>query len=101
MRTLCKALLLSSALTLYPATLLLASAGKAAPQATPTPQATKPQTNCPVMGGPIDKNLYVDAKGKRIYICCMACEDAIRAEPEKYIEKIEKRGQTLEDAPTP
>ncbi len=59
----------------------------------------KPQTACPVMGGPIDKALYVDVKGKRIYLCCAACEDAIRAEPDKYIKKIEQRGQTVADAP--
>ena len=63
-------------------------------------QQPKPQTACPVMGGPIDKALYVDAKGKRIYLCCAACEEAIRAEPDKYIKKIEQRGQTVEDAPS-
>ena len=52
------------------------------------------------MGGPIDKALYVDIKGKRIYLCCAACEDAVRAEPDKYIKKIEQRGQTVEDAPS-
>ena len=55
-----------------------------------------PQTKCPVMGGHIDQEMYVDVKGKRIYICCMACEDAIKAEPEKYIKKIEARGETVE-----
>ena len=55
------------------------------------------QTVCPVMGGHIDENLYVDVKGKRIYICCMACEDAIKAEPDKYIKKIEARGETVQD----
>lgn len=55
-----------------------------------------PQTKCPVMGGTIDPEMYVDVKGKRIYICCMACEEAIKVEPDKYISKIESRGETVE-----
>ena len=49
--------------------------------------------------GPVDKALYVDVKGKRIYICCAACESAIRTDPDLYIKKIEKRGETVADAP--
>ncbi|MEW6429293.1 MAG: hypothetical protein AB1568_14800 [Thermodesulfobacteriota bacterium] len=72
-------------------------AADAAPPAA-APEA-RPQTVCPVMGGKIDRNLYVDVKGKRIYICCLACEDAIKVEPDKYIEKIQKRGETVEESP--
>ena len=28
------------------------------------------QKICPVMAGPIDKNIYTDYKGKRVYFCC-------------------------------
>ena len=35
--------------------------------------APKVQTVCPVMGGVINKDLYVDYKGKRIYFCCPDC----------------------------
>lgn len=104
MRALGKSLLASSALMLIASNLLLAaSQGPDLSQGPITAPAKppRPQTTCPVMGGPIDKSLYVDAKGKRIYLCCAACEDAIRAEPDKYIRKIEQRGQSLEDAPTP
>ncbi len=52
------------------------------------------QTICPVMGGKADKNLYVDIKGKRIYMCCLACEDGIKTEPDRYIKKIHKKNQT-------
>lgn len=100
MRTLGKTLLFCSALTLATAPPLLAAGdGQTAPQASPAAPATKPQTRCPVMGGPIDKSLYVDVKGKRIYLCCAACEDAVRAEPDKYIQQIEKRGEHVEDLP--
>lgn len=99
MRTLFKFILASSALTLIGANLLLAEVPIPDPPTNPSAQTT-----CPVMGGqigPVDKALYVDAKGKRIYICCAACESAIRTDPDLYIKKIEKRGETVADAPNP
>lgn len=55
----------------------------------------KPQTTCPVMGGKINKDLYVDADGRRIYVCCKGCIGAVKKNPEKYIEKLEEKGVTL------
>jgi len=57
------------------------------------------QTTCPVMGGKINKKLYVDYKGKRIYVCCQGCINVIKADPEKYIIKLEKEGVKLQDIP--
>ena len=48
----------------------------------------KPQTNCPVMGGTIDKNVYTDYQGQRIYFCCPACKPKFLDDPEKYMQKI-------------
>jgi len=59
----------------------------------------KAQTTCPVMGGKIDKKIFVDAKGYRIYVCCAGCVAAIKANPDKYIEKIKAKGETLEKVP--
>ena len=56
----------------------------------------KYQTECPVMGGEINKKLFVDVKGKRIYVCCKGCIEAIKKDPDKYIEKLEKAGITIE-----
>jgi len=104
MRPYSKILIVCSLLTVCSANPLLSVAGQAGHDTHATPAAaskpSKPQTTCPVMGGPIDKNLYVDAKGKRIYLCCAGCEEAVRTEPEKYIKKIEQRGESVEDAPT-
>ena len=57
------------------------------------------QDKCPVMGGTIDKNNYVDYQGKRIYFCCTACPDEFKKNPEKYMKKLKDQGVVLEDAP--
>jgi YHS domain-containing protein len=72
-----------------------ADTAKPAVPAIPAKQL-KPQTTCPVMGDPIDKNLYVDYKGKRIYVCCTDCIAPLKKNPEKYIKKLEKMGQGVE-----
>ena len=57
------------------------------------------QTTCPVMGGEVSKELYVDVEGKRIYVCCDYCIGEIKKDPSKYIKKVKDNGQELEDAP--
>lgn len=56
----------------------------------------KPQTQCPVMGEKIDKKVYVDYQGQRVYFCCPACKDTFLKDPEKYFAKFEKAGVLLE-----
>jgi YHS domain-containing protein len=46
------------------------------------------QTTCPVMGGAIDKNIFVEYKGKKVYFCCQDCVEKFKADPEKYISKL-------------
>ncbi len=55
------------------------------------------QVLCPVMGGKIDKKVYVDHNGKRVYLCCTACVDKFKADPGKYMKKLE--GVKLDGAP--
>ena len=55
-----------------------------------------PQKNCPVMGGEINKELYVDYMGKRIYFCCTGCPETFKKEPEKYLKKLKEMGQKAE-----
>jgi YHS domain-containing protein len=57
------------------------------------------QTLCPVMGGKIDKSVYADYQGKRVYFCCESCKEQFAQDPEKYIEKMEAEGVTLEKSP--
>jgi YHS domain-containing protein len=46
------------------------------------------QTTCPVMGGAIDKAIFVEYKGKKVYFCCPACVETFKANPEKYVAKL-------------
>ena len=57
------------------------------------------QTNCPVMGGKIDLNHYVDHEGKRVYFCCGGCVETFNNDPGKYIEQMEKEAVTLARIP--
>ena len=59
----------------------------------------KPQTTCPVLAGNIDKNVYADYQGKRIYFCCKGCDAEFNKDPGKYMKKLEEQGVTLEPSP--
>lgn len=59
----------------------------------------EPQTKCPVMGGDINKEIYADYEGKRVYFCCAACIPQFKEDPEKYLAKLEEMGVEPEDVP--
>ena len=46
------------------------------------------QTTCPVMGGAINKAIFTEYKGKKVYFCCSPCKEKFEQEPEKYIAKL-------------
>ena len=46
------------------------------------------QTTCSVMGGAINKKIFTEYKGKKVYFCCAGCDAKFKAEPEKYIAKL-------------
>jgi hypothetical protein len=80
----------------------LAQAPAAAKDAAPAATAiVKAQTKCPVMDAPINKSLFVDVDGKRIYVCCGGCIKTIKQDPAKYIKILEDQGVTLEKTPVP
>ncbi len=56
---------------------------------TATATASMEQTMCPIMdGNKIDKNVFVEYKGKKVYFCCAGCKAKFEADPEKYIAKL-------------
>lgn len=58
--------------------------------------APVPQSTCPVMGGKIDKTIFADYKGQRVYFCCSGCIEPFKKEPEKYLKKLDSMGQKAE-----
>lgn len=62
-------------------------------------QVAQLQTSCPVMGGGVNKSLFADYQGKRVYVCCPGCIKMIQDDPEKYMKKMEEQGIVLEDTP--
>ena len=59
----------------------------------------KPQTTCPVLGGNINKQVYADYQGKRIYFCWAGCDAEFKKDPEKYMKKLKEQGVVLEPSP--
>ncbi|MBE3070972.1 MAG: YHS domain-containing protein [Planctomycetes bacterium] len=79
-----------------------ASPPAAAPAAAaPAPAIAIAQKTCPVMGGPIDPKMFTEYKGRRIYFCCAACIEKFKADPAKYIAKVdaELKGAAAPAAP--
>ena len=64
-----------------------APSGKATAAAGTAPDL-EPQTTCPVMGGAIDKTIYADYQGRRVYFCCRGCIAAFKKDPDKYLKKL-------------
>jgi len=46
------------------------------------------QTTCPIMGEAINKDIFTEYKGKKVYFCCAGCKEKFEKEPEKYIPKL-------------
>lgn len=61
--------------------------------------ASKPQTACPVLGGNVNKEIYADYKGQRVYFCCKGCDEEFKKDPEKYLQKMKEQGVTPEKTP--
>ncbi len=58
-----------------------------------------PQTICPVMGGKVNRDIFLDYEGNRIYFCCQSCKDTFLSDPAPYLEKMKKEGVVLEKSP--
>ncbi len=52
----------------------------------------KPQTVCPVMGNEIDREVFTDHEGQRVYFCCPPCIEKFNADPKKYLAKLAEQG---------
>ena len=55
--------------------------------------AAAEQTTCPVMGGAINKAIFIEHQGKKVYFCCDPCKDKFKEAPEQYIAKLPQFNQ--------
>lgn len=46
------------------------------------------QVSCPLSGEPIDKKVFVETDGKKVYLCCNDCKPKYAASPKKYAGKL-------------
>ncbi len=51
------------------------------------------QTKCPVMGNAINKEVYTDYKGHRIFFCCKGCVGTFMQDPEAHLAKMKAAGE--------
>ena len=59
----------------------------------------KKQTMCPIEGNKIDKKIFSDKNGKRVYFCCAACKKEFDKNPAKYMKQMKDRNIELEKTP--
>ncbi|KAA3604473.1 MAG: YHS domain-containing protein [Planctomycetota bacterium] len=45
------------------------------------------QSKCPVSGSKVDKNVFVEYQGQKVYFCCSGCEGKFKAEADKVFTK--------------
>lgn len=57
------------------------------------------QTNCPIMGGKINPDVFVDYKDMRIFFCCPGCDGEFMKDPEKHIAKMKADGVEIMKLP--
>ncbi len=63
------------------------------------PLVGKQQTVCPVQHGRINKELYADYQGQRVYFCCPECIPIFKKNPEAYLKRMEQEGVAPEKVP--
>ena len=47
------------------------------------------QAVCPVMGLKINEKIHVNHEGRKVYLCCPMCIDKFKADPQKYLAKVD------------
>jgi YHS domain-containing protein len=52
------------------------------------PKVELQQTLCPVMGGRINKLIFTEYDGRKVYFCCAGCKPKFEQEPQKYLDKL-------------
>lgn len=57
------------------------------------------QQFCPILGAKVDRSVFADYDGKRVYFCCPACVSRFKEDPAKVVQQMQSEGIPLEAAP--
>ncbi|MCX7000907.1 MAG: YHS domain-containing protein [Candidatus Sumerlaeota bacterium] len=57
------------------------------------------QTRCPVDNTRVDKKIFTDQNGKRVYFCCSDCKKEFEKNPDKYMKQMKEKGIELGKTP--
>lgn len=69
------------------------------PSGSATAVAAKMQTMDAFSGKPINRTIFADHEGKRIYFCCDQSRFDFRNNPKKYLDEFAKQGVSLANTP--
>lgn len=61
--------------------------------------SARPQSRCPVLGGEIDRTVFVDYHGLRIYFCCPGCDEDFLKDPDAFLSRLRAENIEPERAP--
>ncbi|MGA8573015.1 MAG: YHS domain-containing protein [Desulfobaccales bacterium] len=78
---------------------LAAGATQGLPDKSGRGQTGAQESVCPVLGNRINKNIYTDYQGQRIYFCCPGCIEVFKKNPEAYLKKMQEQGVVPEKTP--
>ncbi len=67
----------------------------------PQPPAKLYQTRDALSGKLVNRDIYADYEGKRVYFCCRDSKTNFLKDPSVYLDKFKELGVTLQDAPAP
>jgi len=104
-----KVLLATSLLAAFPATGFAQNSQAPAPKApakiqtqekAPAPVILTDQITCPISGDEIDKSIFTDYEGQRVYFCCKKCVEKFNRFPDGYLYSMYKKGERPENIQT-
>ncbi len=67
----------------------------------PQPAVKLYQTRDALSGKLVNRDIYADYEGKRIYFCCRNSMGKFLEDPSIYLDKFTEQGVTLQDTPAP
>jgi Cu(I)/Ag(I) efflux system membrane fusion protein len=80
--------------------MMLPAEASSADEVTEVVATEHPQTKCPIMGSDINKDIYADHDGYRVYFCCPGCDGPFKKDADAIIKKMQAEGIVLDKTPT-